>query len=193
MSNPSGHFDFGDVGKDLIQMSNGYYAGDSYARYCFFRNPTDDGKRYPYVFLVNTSAATGYTTKCAMDISACPEIASAQYFATGERGPVLFYATGSEVYRMTYSVDDATSDATEVWAPGAGETITRLKLFKNAGLNLASSASDKYLLIATHNQSTGKGKVYVIESDISSGVLGAEPAATYELDGRVADFDFISQ
>lgn len=48
------------------------------------------------------------------------------------------------------------------------------------------------MLVATYS-STGKGKIYVIESDISSGVLGAEPVAVYEFDGRIADFDFIAQ
>lgn len=48
-----------------------------------------------------------------------------------------------------------------VWTPAAGEVITRIELFKNAGLNLENSTKDKYLLVATYS-STGKGKIYVI-------------------------------
>ena len=190
--NSAAHFDFGNVGKDLIHWSNGYWQSDNQINYCFFKNPVDDGKRYMYVFVADKSTASAYTSKCAMDISACPDIALANSFATGERGPVVFYATDANVYRMNYNVDDATSSATAVWTPAAGEVITRIEFFKNAGLNLENSTKDKYLLVATYN-SSGKGKIYVIESDISSGVLGAEPVAVYEFDGRIADFDFIAQ
>ena len=97
-----------------------------------------------YVFVADKSTASAYTSKCAMDISACPDFALAHSFATVERGPVVFYATDANVYRMNYNVDDATSSATAVWTPAAGEVITRIELFKNAGLNLENSTKDKY-------------------------------------------------
>lgn len=191
--NASGAFDFGNVGKDLIHWSKGYYQGNEYANYCFFKNPIEDEKRYLYVFLADQSSGNSFTAKCAMDISACPEIAMAQSFATGERGPVVFYATEEQVYRMTYNIDEGTSSAESVWLPAAGESITRIELFKNAGINLENSALDKYLLVSTFQEATGKGKIYIIPSDISSGVLESEPAAVYEFDGRISDFDFIAQ
>lgn len=197
IANASGAFDFSNVGKDLIYWSKGYYEGNDYANYCFFRNPQDDGSRYLYVFLADKSSGSEYKAVGAMDISACSGIKDALSFATGERGPVLFYATETAVYRMTYNVDEGTSAAASVWTPDAAaedsrEKITRIELFKNAGLNLENSALDKYLLVATYDEHTGKGKIHVIESDISSGVLGEE-AAVYEFDGKITDFDFIAQ
>lgn len=191
--NASGAFDFGNVGKDLLYWSKGYYQGNDYANYCFFKNPSEDGQRYLYVFLADQASGNSFTAKCAMDISACPDIVEAHSFATGERGPIVFYSTDSKVYRMNYNIDEGTSSAENVWSPAAGEYITRIELFKNAGINLENSALDKYLLVATYNESTAKGKIYVIQSDISSGILNPEPAAIYEFDGRIADFDFMAQ
>lgn len=190
--NASGAFDFGNVGKDLLCWTKGYYEGNEWTNYCFFKNPQDDGSRYLYVFLADKASGNEYAAKCAMDITACPGISDAVSFATGERGPVLFYATDEAVYRMTYSVDEATSSAESVWTPAAGEKITRIELFKNAGLNLTDSALDKYLLIATYDETAGKGKIHVIESDISNGALNGEKAV-YEFNGEIADFDFIAQ
>lgn len=193
--NASGIFDFGNVGKYLIYWSKGYYEGNEYANYCFFKNPQDDGKRYLYVFLTDKSSGSEYTAVGAMDITACTDLPDALSFATGERGPVVFYATETAVYRMTYNVDEGTSDAEKVWPAtplNAKEKITRIELFKNAGLNLDNSALDKYLLIATYDETSGKGKIHVIESDISSGILGEE-VAVYEFDGKIADFDFIAK
>jgi len=190
--NTAGAFDFGNVGKDLIYWAKGYYEGNNYANYCFFKNPQDDGSRYLYVFLADKASGNEYTAVGAMDVTACPGLPDACSFATGERGPVLFYATENDVYRMTYDVNEGTSSAEKVWTPDTGEKITRIELFKNAGLNLDNSALDKYLLVATYDEISGKGRIYVIESDISSGILRGE-AAVYEFDGKIADFDFIDK
>ena len=192
INSASGAFDFGNVGKDLIYWSKGYYEGNNYANYCFFKNPQDDGSRYLYVFLADKSSGSEYTAVGAMDVTACAGMPEAISFATGERGPVLFYATESDVYRMTYDVSEGTSGAEKVWTPDAGEKITRVELFKNAGLDLDNSALDKYLLVATYDESAGKGKIHVIESDISNGILSGEKAV-YEFDGKIADFDFIAR
>ena len=96
---------------------------------------------------------------------------------------------------MTYNVDEGTSGAEKVWPKiplNAQEKITRIELFKNEGLNLDNSALDKYLLVATYDETSGKGKIHVIESDISSGVLSGE-VAVYEFDGKIADFDYIAK
>lgn len=39
--NSAAHFDFGNVGKDLIHWSNGYWQSDNQINYCFFKNPVD--------------------------------------------------------------------------------------------------------------------------------------------------------
>lgn len=191
INNKAEHFDFGNVGKDILYWSKGYYQGNTYTNYCFFKNPTDDGKRWLYVFLSDDSSPAAYPSKCAMDLSNCPDVASALSFATGERGPVVFYTTATKVYRMTYNVDEGSASATDVWPSPAGETITRIELCKSAGQNMENSNLDKYLLIATYNKTSGKGKIYVMASDIASGVLESEPLTTLEFDGQIADFDFI--
>ena len=193
--NASGAFDFGNIGKDLVYWSKGYYEGNEYANYCFFKNPQDDGSRYLYVLQADKSSGNEYTAVGALNVTTCTGIADALSFATGERGPVVFYATETAVYRMTYNVTEGTSGAEKVWPTtplNAKEKITRIELFKHAGLNLESSALDKYLLVATYDETSGKGKIHVIGSDISSGVLDEE-AAAYDFDGKIADFDFIAK
>ncbi len=185
-------FDFNNIGKDLIYWSNGYYSGQSYINYCLFKNPQDDGSRYLYVFRSNKTNPASYTPTCVfnIDVAACPDLLNATQFAAGERGPVFFYTTEDAVYRMTYDFSNKTSSANSVWIPDAGEKITRIELFKHKGISVPESTIDKYLLVATYNASTGKGKIHVIESDIANGVLGEE-LAVYEFNGKVADFDFI--
>jgi hypothetical protein len=192
--NSSPNFNLGDVGKDLVYWGKGFYESLVHANYCIFKNPTDDGNRYLYVFVANMAAPASYTVLTPLDITSCPEIATAAYFAFGERGPVAFYATESDVYQLAYNLSSSTVlGATSVWSSPAGEKISAMKLFKQTGLNLANSASDKYLMVATWNTSAGKGKLYLLEADISSGILQPSPAAVYDFDGKISDFDFINR
>ena len=189
-------FDLGNIGKDLIFWDKGYYTGtaNENPNYCIFKNPTDDGKRYLYVFTAHTASPGSYNVLAPLEITTCAEIQDATFFTFGERGPVAFYATDKRIYQLNYSLTTAiTPTSSNVWSCDAAETITAVKLFKQAGLNLASSAQDKYLMVATYNTTTGKGKLYMLEADIASGVLKAEPTAVYDFNGKISDFDFINR
>ena len=194
------HFSFSNTGKKMIYTAKGYdpkgIVGSApyiynYGYFSIFRNPVDDGARYLYAYIVDTYSESGYTTSAALDLSSCTEITNAEFWAFGERGPVVYYATTEKIYQMNYTLDSGVSGASEVWTHGVDEEITCMKLFKYDGISLANSAKDKYLLVATYNSATAKGKLYLLEADIVTGVLSAEPVAVYEFSGKIADVDFI--
>ncbi len=198
ITNSGTYFSFSNTGKKMIYSAHGYDPDGvlynvNYGYYSIFKNPVDDGSRYLYAYRLTTSSSSQYTTTAALDLTSCTEIANAEFWAFGERGPVVFYATNEKIYQINYNLSAATvSGATDVWTPGAGEEITCMKLFKYDGISLDNSAKDKYLLVATYDSTSGTGKLYLLKSDIVSGALSAEPAAVYEFSGRIGDVDFIA-
>lgn len=194
ISAPGTHFSFNNVGKKLIYGNAGFNAGQTYITYCIFKNPTDDGKRFLYSFRTDKSSHSAYTTVAALDLSACPQVAAADFWAFGERGPVTFYATKEKIYQLDYIIaTGVVNGAAEVRAFPASEEITCMKLFKNAGINLSVSAKDKYLLVATYKSSTNTGTLYVLETDIANGTITSTPSAVYTFSGKIGDVDFISR
>jgi hypothetical protein len=178
-------FDFGNVGKQLVYMEAGFGAGRSLA---VFKNPVEDGKRYLYHMNLSAAAASGYVANAAYDVSAWPGIASAELFAFSTRGPIGFYATGNHVYRCTYDPNNfaVPPTAEEAWPYiPAGETVTALQLVKYAGVSVPSSALDRFLLIATYNETSGEGKIYMVEIDVVNGACAATPTAVYDNFGKV--------
>lgn len=186
------HFSFGNVGKKLIYGAAGYDAGLTYISFCVFKNPVENGTRYLYAFRTHVSSHSGYLTQGAIDISIAPQVANAEFWAFGERGPIVFYATKEKIYRLNYTLAGGATGATEAWSFGSSEQITFMKLFKYNGIGLSAVAKDKYLMVGTYNSSTGVGKLYMLESDISSGVISSTPAAVYTFSGKIGDVDFIA-
>jgi hypothetical protein len=189
---PGNAFDFSNVGKKMVYMESGFGTGNVHS---IFKNPVEDGSRYLYLMNVNTSASSSFKANAAYDISAWPDIANARYFTLSTRGPVGFYATDNKVYRYTYSSNDFTVQPTaqEAWPYiPAGETITAIQLVKYAGSSVPSSTLDRYLLIATYNETSGEGKLYVIEIDVVNGLCTTTPVAIYDQFGKVTNMTFKS-
>jgi hypothetical protein len=186
---PGNAFDFGNVGKKMVYMETGFGSGRNLA---IFKNPVEDGNRYLYVMNLSRAAAS-FVADAAYDISAWPGIANAGLFTFSTRGPVGFYATGNHVYRYTYDTSDFTVQPTaeEAWPyVPTNETITALQLVKHAGISVPESTLDKYLLIATYNEGSGEGKVYMIEIDVVNGACTTTPTAIYTGFGKVAGMAF---
>jgi hypothetical protein len=186
----SGAFSFGNVGKKMVYMETGFGNGINLA---IFKNPVEDGNRYLYVMNLSAFSPSTYVANAAYDISAWPDVANARFFTFSTRGPVGFYATSDHVYRYTYDPNNFTAQPTaeEAWPYiPANETITALQLVNHAGISVPSSALDKYLLIATHDEASGEGKVYMIETDVVNGTCTATPVAVYTGFGKVASMIF---
>ncbi len=190
-------FDFGNVGKTLVYMANGYgsisntssYAQGDYLAYCIMQDTDDAAHRYLYVADVSQSSFSRYKAQAAIDLSECPATGDAKYFAFGRRGPVVFYADDHNVYQLHYSISTNTaSGADQVWQ--TSERITMMKMFNNSitvnDLNLQS----KYLMIATYNDTTQQGTLHILEADIASGVLNTTPVKTFTGFGEIKDVDF---
>jgi hypothetical protein len=184
---PGNAFDFGNVGKKMVYMEAGFGTGRYLA---VFKNPVEDEKRYLYVMNLNTAAASPFAATAAYDISAWTDIANAGRFTFGTRGPVGFYATDSHVYRYTYDPNDFSVQpiVQEAWPYiPTGETIAALQLTKYG------SSQDKYLLIATYNETSREGKIYMIEVDVTNGTCATTPTSTYTGFGKVAGMTFKPQ
>jgi hypothetical protein len=178
-------FNFNNIGKDLIWLGYGY--GSIAMGYGFFKNPGDDGARYIYVMDFATS-----TAKYIMDISAFDRITEAKLFALGMRGQLMYYAAGNKIYQIVFDLSTGTaSQSIDAWPHiPVGEEITCIKTCPHPGRNLSENAVDKYLMVGTYNNSTGMGKVYMLQANVTSGTLQAQPAAVYEQFGKIKDIAF---
>lgn len=192
-------FDLRNIGKKMVYMSNGYGARTSPTlgriMYAFFRNPTDDGKRWLYIIDFSAGAST-FKSLALLDISACENIAKAESYALGTRGAVLFYAAENNVYQIKYDpllAGDDVLGCVKAWPYiPADEKVTCIKLCPTSGINLptGSNVLDKYLFVATYKESTKEGKIYMLEMNVSSGDLEREPAAVFTQFGKVKDMLF---
>jgi hypothetical protein len=154
------------------------------------RNPTDDGKRYLYLWEMQAVAQASYRTLGAIDISAAPSIAEAAFYDTGMRGPVMLYATARSVGRIMYdhlAMPWAYVGSDLQWTAPAGEVITAMKFMKHTGENLAERADSKYLFVATWNEAAAEGRVHVLQANVTSGELLSQPVASYGGFGRIKD------
>lgn len=178
-------FNFNNIGKDLLYMSYGF--GGTYMNYGIFKDPVDNGARYVYVMDFGTS-----TARAIMDVSACDNIAQAKLFAFGVRGQLMYYAAGNKIYQIPFDLAAGTaSPAVEAWPNiPANEEITCMKLCPHPGRNVSENTIDKYLMVGTYDNSTGMGKVYMLQTNITSGTIQTAPAAVYTQFGKVKDISF---
>ena len=169
-------FAFDNVGKKMIYMNNGYGTKPRYTGYCIMRDEPDNNARYIYPVDVSVSSYNSYAALPVLDISACPGIASAEHFAFGVTGPIVFYAVANKLYQINYDWSTATvSGSTEVWNFG-NEEVSMLKKYR-----------DSIYLVATYNAGTGEGKLYALEADIASGRLTPAPLEVFGGFGKVKD------
>jgi hypothetical protein len=183
-------FDFDNVGKKMIYMGNAF--GQCHA---ILKNPVEDGKRYLYAMNINAYFSSNFAALATYDISGLPRITGAELFTFSTRGPVSFYAVDNKVYRLVYNSTDLTVQPTahEAWPYiPANEKITALQLMNHVGINVPESTQGKYLQVATYNETTGEGKVYLIQTDIVNGSCLTDPVAVYGGFGKIGNMAFKS-
>ena len=192
-SAPNPVFDFSNVGKKMIYADWGYnptaLGGTTpIVIYSIFKNPVDNGERYIYSMCMYGQVATAVdnTTLAVMDLTGAPEVADAELFAFALRGPVAYYAGTSTVYRILFNPEGVSTPTVQSgWTAPNGETITSMKFIVHPGVGLSERADYKYLFVSTWNGT--EGKVYMLESNVSNGVLAAEPVAVFTGFGRIKD------
>ena len=162
-----------------MYMDRGYTSESAWYGYAIMRDKNTNGHTC-YVYVTN-AAISGCYGIAVLDLAECEEIENAQYYAFGRRGPVIYYATDTDIYRVNYdlSTQEVVSTSDAAWTCPAGETITSVRMFVETGLDLEESADSKYLLVSTYNGS--EGKLYVLGADVVSGTLSAEPLETFKV------------
>ena len=177
--------------KTCLYMDRGYSNESAWYGYAIMRDKNTNGLSC-YVYVTSSAIANCYGI-AVLDLAACEEIEKAQYYAFGRRGPVLYYATNTAIYKVNYDLNTQevvpASDA--AWTCPAGETITSVRMFVEDGLDLEESADSKYLLVSTYNGS--EGKLYVLGADVVSGSLSIEPMEIFIGFGEIKDVVFKSK
>ncbi len=181
-----------NMNRTLLAFSKGYTDGkirfSNYA-YAIMKDRSDEAKRY----LVNVRAARSALDIQMLndfDISSFPGITSATGYAFSESSPLFYYTTSNSLYVCPFNLDQNTinNPSAASWTVPTGETITYLQLFKKSGINLSENPANKYLIVATYNGS--KGKVYLIKTDMASGVIDPNPVEVYDGFGKVGAVEF---
>lgn len=193
-ASPSARFNLNNIGKELLFIERGFGqnpppAADPY-KYAFFKDLTGNG-RYLYVINTQTPATPDVA---AIDITAATDIQNAKFYAVGNLGPAAFYATASRVYYFQINASGNTISApvTGFTAP-AGEEITSMELLKGHGTfgaGAPTAMDSKFMYIATWNQNQGKSKLYMYETNVTSGVMSAAPLKVWELSGKAIEMSY---
>lgn len=181
-----------NMDKTLLGFHRGFTDGkirfSNYA-YAVMKSKSDDSQRFIHVISAARNAVD-IKQLYSFNISAFPEICQATDYAFSEVSPLFYYSSEHSLYVCPFSLDQnsITTPSVASWTCPAGESITCMKLFKDSGVDLAVSAAHKYVVVATYN---GKiGKVYILKTDMASGVIDSTPVETYEGFGRISVIEF---
>ncbi|MBP5277142.1 MAG: hypothetical protein J6Z18_01430 [Prevotella sp.] len=183
-----------NLNRTLLTLQRGFTDGkirfSNYA-YAVMKDRNDASKRY----LMNISAARSALDIKLLnefDITAFPGITKATGYGFSESSPLFYYSTDNSLYVCPFNLDQNTINMPSAasWTAPAGETITYMQLFKAKGIDLSESPTNKYLLVATYNGSMGK--VYLLKTDMASGVIDPTPLEIYDGFGKIGCIEFKS-
>ncbi len=144
-----------------------------------------------HLFAMN-STSNPSTCKMVADfnITSSPEITSSRYYDLSTVSPLLYYTSATSVYTLPFDLDSATPAIPSApgWTCPSGEEITAFMLFKDAGIGLSESVANKLLLVGTWNGS--EGKVYILRTDMASGMIDSTPVETLGGFGKIGSMAF---
>ena len=151
---------------------------------------TSDGAHH--ILVQNVSFSNDTFTEFSLD---APDIDDAVSFAFCDNCDVIYYATDRAVYAIIMS-GGKTTVRKLTWTPdNAGEKITLIQHYQQAwwGTQQLSFSGYDFILpyhrlqmvIATYNESTGEGKVYVRPFNVSTGLFTFKSNGTYNGFGRI--------
>ncbi len=174
-------FDVNDVGMEMIASDYGYNGYE----YSLMHGGSS------YMLLVsdfyNSDITTEYVGIAKYDITNSPEIADMVSMSCGRQGELLFYASKDNVYCLKY-IDSDIADL--LYSAPAGEEITCIRVHKYFYPSITEvgfmPGYCKILHVATYNESTGEGKLYMLPIDSSNGEITDE-IREYSGFGKILD------
>lgn len=169
-------FDMNNIGLDLVHMENGFN-GDGF---CVFKEPSADNF-FLYVIDVNTKAQNPIGL---YSMENCTDIENATCFTFGTRGNVCYYTVDNKIYQYNYSGAND-SDLEHEFA--AGEKVVSMKIYKDMATEKNAELDSKVLVVATYNESSKAGKVYMFDINETNGSVSSTGVKSYDVDGKVID------
>lgn len=173
---PGALFDMNNIGLDVVHMENGF-EGNAYN---IFKEPGADNY-FLYVININTKAQAPLGL---YSMENCTDIANATCFAFGTRGNVCYYTVDNKIYQYNYSGAND-SDLEHEFA--AGEKVVSMKVYKDMLGDVDPALDSKVLVVATYNESSKAGKVYMFDINETNGSVSASGVKSYDVDGKVLD------
>ncbi|WEK35631.1 MAG: PKD-like family lipoprotein [Candidatus Pseudobacter hemicellulosilyticus] len=172
-------FDLRNIGKTMLYM-DAAFNGHTHA---FFKDRSGDGR---WLYVVNFNKADDSAMAVMKkDMSALPEIGNALFFQASEQGYIDLYATDRKIYAYDYQ---GTNTASVVYdGLPAGETITKMKIYKPRPADNLSAVTGRLLYVATWNGT--EGKLYEFSLNPLSGQVGTTPLNTYTGFGKIVDMN----
>lgn len=169
-------FDMNNIGKDIVHMENGF---NGYA-YNIFKD-VDAENYYLYVFDVNTIDQAPIEL---YSMENCTDIANATCFAFGTRGNVCYYTVDNKIYQYNYF---GANDSDLEYEFAAGEKVVSMKIYKDMATEKDPELDSKVLVVATYNESSKAGKVYMFDINETNGSVSSDGIKSYDVDGKVID------
>jgi hypothetical protein len=162
-------FNMTNVGKEMVYAEHGF---DS-RWYCVMQNDATPSTRELFVCKFNV-ADDGNRAVARYNISAATDLNNAKYFAFGNRGNVMYYATDTKIYQNDYSGNLSSTERYDLATNYPGYVIANMKVLK-----VANHPNDgKILYIALNKPATQEGVVLQIDINEVSGVFGTVKAYT---------------
>jgi hypothetical protein len=162
-------FNMTNTGKEMVYAEHGFDT----RWYCVMQNDASPSSRELFVCKFNV-ADDGNRAVARYNISAATDLSNAKYFAFGNRGNVMYYATDNKIYQNNYSGDLSSTLRLDLGVAYPGYAITSMKILK-----VTNHPNDgKILYVAMYNASTQQGQLLQIDVNEVSGVFGATKAYT---------------
>lgn len=176
-----------NLNMDMHFMARGYSPLRNYAYAVMKEKSASDWHLYAMITQGNPS---GCQLMADFNMTSAPEFAASKYYDFSQVSPLFYYTSATSLYVCPFDLDSSTPaiPSAPSWTCPAGEEITCFKLFTDAGIGLSESAANKLLLVATWNGS--EGKVYILKTDMASGVIDATPVNTFGGFGRIGSMAF---
>lgn len=172
---------------DMHFMTRGYSPSRWYAYAVMKEKSNPDWHVYAMITQGNPS---GCQLMADFNVTSAPEIASSKFYDFSTVSPLFYYTSATNIYVCPFDLDSATPaiPSAASWTCPAGEEITAFKLFNVNGVGLSESIANKLLVVATWNGS--EGKIYLLKTDMASGVIDSTPVETFGGFGKIASFSF---
>ncbi|MBO9633535.1 MAG: hypothetical protein J7578_10500 [Chitinophagaceae bacterium] len=155
-------FDMNNTGKEMVYAEHGF---DS-RWFCVMQNEGNTASRELFVSKFNV-ADDGNRAVARYDIHNGTDLPNAKYFAFGNRGNIMYYATDTKIYQSNYSGDLSSTLRLDISNNWPGYTITQMKLFK-----VTNHASDgRILFLGLYNAATSEGILLQMDVNEVSGVI----------------------